>query len=75
MSDGAMRAAQIEPAAPLGDIEIGLSVEQAQAVVDEIAALCRHASHDGKKKVHVLNVLSNTLIRELAAIRGQGVIT
>lgn len=61
--------------APLADIEIGLSVEQAQAVVDEIAALWSHANHDGKKKVHMLNVLSNTLIRELTSKRDGGEVT
>lgn len=63
------------PQAPLGAIEIGLTVEQAQQVVDEIAALWCHANHDGKKKVHMLNVLSNTLIRELTAKRDGGEVT
>ncbi len=69
---------QATPAAPrasLGDIEIGLTVEQAQQVVDEIAALWCHATRDGKKKVHMLNVLSNTLIRELTAKRDSGEVT
>ena len=52
--------------AELGEIEIGLTFAQARAVVDEIAALYAHANHDGKKRMNVLNVLSNTLIRELA---------
>jgi hypothetical protein len=55
--------------APLAEIEIGLSVEQAQQVVDGIAILWRAANRDGKKKVRMLNVLSNTLIRELTAMR------
>jgi len=63
------------PREPLGDIEIGLSVEQAQAVVEEIAVLYRHATRDGKKKVKVLSLLSDTLIRELTANRDGKVTT
>lgn len=64
-----------EEAAPPADIYVGLSFTQAKAVVDEIAALWNHANHDGKKKVSVLNVLSNTLIRELTAKRDGGGVT
>lgn len=69
------QATQTKQIAPLADIEIGLSVEQAQAVVDELAALWCHANHDGKKKVRMLNVLSNTLIRELATKRDSEEVT
>ena len=69
------QATPSEPLTPLGDIEIGFTVEQAQAVVDEIAALWCHANHDGKKKVRMLNVLSNTLIRELATKRDSEEVT
>lgn len=69
------QAAQAEQRAPLADIEVGFSMEQAQQVVDELAALWCHANHDGKKKVRMLNVLSNTLIQELTAKRDSGEVT
>lgn len=56
--------------APL-TLSVDLTVEQAQQVVDEIAILWNHANRDGKRKVRVLNVLCNTLIRELTAIRDE----
>lgn len=72
MSEHATRP---EEAAPPADIYVGLSFEQAKAVVDEIGALWNHANHDGKKKVSVLNVLCNTLIRELATAQDKQVTT
>lgn len=43
-----------EKAEPLGEIEIGLSVEQATAIVREFDALWQHSNIHGKKKMKQL---------------------
>lgn len=48
-----------EKAEPLGEIEIGLSVEQATAIVREFDALWQHSNIHGKKKVKQLWGLRN----------------
>ena len=52
--------------APLADIEVGFSVEQAGKIVAELDALWAHSNHDGKKKVHELRRLHETLTAALA---------
>lgn len=52
--------------APLADIEVGFSVEQAGQIVSELDALWAHSNHDGKKKVHELRRLHETLTAALA---------
>lgn len=52
--------------APLADIEVGFSVEQAGQIVAELDALWAHSNHDGKKKVHELRRLHETLTAALA---------
>lgn len=52
-------------------LSVDLTVEQAQAVVDELVALWSHANHDGKRKVKMLHVLRETLTRELAALQDE----
>lgn len=54
-----------EPA-PLADIEVGFSMEQAAQVVVELDALWAHSTRDGKKKVHELRRLHATLTAALA---------
>ncbi len=50
-----------EKAEPLGEIEIGLSVEQATAIVREFDTLWQHSNVHGKKKVVRLWGLRNQL--------------
>lgn len=47
--------------APLGEIELGLTVEQARAIVREYDALWQAASWYGKKQMQELVRLRNTL--------------
>lgn len=54
-----------EPA-PLADVEVGFSVEQAKQIVMELDALWAHSTRDGKKKVHELRRLRETLTAALA---------
>jgi hypothetical protein len=56
-----------EPAAPLGDLEIGLTVEQARAIVQEFDALWLAAAWYGKKKQKELLKLRNTLAHTVRA--------
>lgn len=49
----------------LADIEVGFSVEQAAAIVAELDALWAHSTRDGKRKVHELRRLRETLMAAL----------
>lgn len=51
---------------PLAEIEVGLSLEQAEHIVRELDALWAHSNHDGKKKVNELRRLRETLTAALA---------
>lgn len=53
------------PAEPLGDIEIGLSLEQAEAIVKEFDALWASANGRGKRRVRFLQLLRDELAMEL----------
>ncbi len=50
---------------PLGEIEIGLSIEQATAIVREFDVLWQHGNIHGKKKVKQLWGLRNQLADEV----------
>lgn len=50
----------------LADIEVGFTVERAAAIVAELDALWAHSTRDGKKKVHELRRLRETLTAALA---------
>ncbi len=54
---------------PQGTIAITLTAAQAAALVDAIAAAWAASNIDGKRAFGPLNVLSNTLIAELTALR------
>lgn len=54
-----------EGAVPLADIEVGFSIEQAGKIVLELDALWTHSTRDGKKKVHELRRLRETLAAAL----------
>lgn len=58
MSDDARLA---DPHAPLGDIEVGLTVDQAAAIVQEFDALWSHSNFLGKRAVKHLRTLRDTL--------------
>jgi len=62
-----------EKAEPLGEIEIGLSVEQATAIVREFDALWQHSNIHGKKKVKQLWGLRNQLTKEVGITDPSGV--
>jgi hypothetical protein len=51
--------------APLGDLEIGLSIQQAAAIVQEFDALWRASSWCGRKHVKELLKLRDTLAIEM----------
>jgi hypothetical protein len=57
MSDQARDAT----ASPLGAIQIGLTVAQAAAIVQEFDALWAHSNHLGKRSVNHLRTLRDTL--------------
>jgi|CXWL01.1.fsa_nt_gi hypothetical protein len=59
-------APEANDAPPLADIEVGFSVEQAGKIVSELDALWAHSTRDGKKKVHELRRLRETLTAALA---------
>jgi len=50
--------------APLGQIQIGLTPAQAAAIVQEFDALWAHSNHLGKRSVHHLRTLRDTLAAE-----------
>lgn len=61
-------------AEPLGEIEVGLSIEQATAIVREFDRLWQHSNIHGKKKVKQLGDIRNQLaqavgIADLPAVR------
>lgn len=56
----------LEAPAPLADIDVGFSVEQAGQIVRELDALWAHSTRDGKKKVYELRRLRETLTAALA---------
>lgn len=63
---GCVTVAPDEDPAPLADIEVGFSIEQAGKIVLELDALWAHSTRDGKKKVHELRRLHETLTAALA---------
>lgn len=58
------RESMDQKAEPLGEIELGLTVEQACAIVREYDALWQAASWYGKKQMKELRRLRDTLERE-----------
>ena len=62
--------------APLGQIQVGFTLEQAAAIVQEFDALWAHSNHLGKRSVHHMRTLRDTLTDQLLRLaREKGIRT
>lgn len=62
---------QTDQGDPLGQIQVGFTLGQAAAIVQEFDALWAHSNHLGKRAVHHLRTLRDTLALQSRTIKDE----